>query len=172
MSRQEVEHIILNFLKSYNMKRIGIFGSYARNENNQDSDIDILVKFKNTPSLLQLIKIENELSEKLGFKVDLITEGSLKNKKIKKFVKGIDKNEFAKNELIQDAVIRNFEIIGEASKKISTDLKQVYYEIPWKEISGMRDKLIHDYLGVEIEIIWKTIEQDLPTLQKELKKIE
>ncbi|OFY27940.1 MAG: hypothetical protein A2275_18855 [Bacteroidetes bacterium RIFOXYA12_FULL_35_11] len=93
-------------------------------------------------------------------------------KKIRKFVKGIDKNEFAKNELIQDAVIRNFEIIGEASKKISTDLKQVYYEIPWKEISGMRDKLIHDYLGVEIEIIWKTIEQDLPTLQKELKKIE
>ncbi|OFY27941.1 MAG: hypothetical protein A2275_18860 [Bacteroidetes bacterium RIFOXYA12_FULL_35_11] len=87
MSRQEVEHIILNFLKSYNMKRIGIFGSYARNENNQDSDIDILVKFKNTPSLLQLIKIENELSEKLGFKVDLITEGSLKNKRIKEQIK-------------------------------------------------------------------------------------
>ena len=93
-------------------------------------------------------------------------------KKIRKYVKGIDKIEFSKNELIQDAVIRNFEIIGEASKKISTDLKQVYYEIPWKEISGMRDKLIHDYLGVEIEIIWKTIEQDLPVLQKELKKIE
>jgi uncharacterized protein with HEPN domain len=93
-------------------------------------------------------------------------------KKIRKFVKSIDKKEFAKNELIQDAIIRNFEVIGEASKKISPDLKKFYYDIPWKEISGMRDKLIHDYLGVDIEVIWKTIEHDLPILQKELKKIK
>jgi len=93
-------------------------------------------------------------------------------KKIRKFVKGIDKKEFAKNELIQDAIIRNFEVIGEASKKISPDFKKVYHDIPWKEISGMRDKLIHDYLGVDIEVIWKTIELDLPILLKELKKIK
>ncbi len=93
-------------------------------------------------------------------------------KKIRKFVKGIDKKEFAKNELIQDAIIRNFEVIGEASKKISPDFKKTYYNIPWKEISGMRDKLIHDYLGVDINVIWKTIEHDLPILQKELKKIK
>ena len=59
-------------------------------------------------------------------------------KKILKFTKGIEKKEFEKNQLIQDAVIRNFEIIGEASKKISKDFKKIYYEIPWKEISGMR----------------------------------
>jgi uncharacterized protein with HEPN domain len=93
-------------------------------------------------------------------------------KKIRKFVKGIDKKEFSKNELIQDAIIRNFEVIGEASKKISPDFKKVYYDIPWKEISGMRDKLIHDYLGVDIDVIWKTIEIDLPILLKELKKIK
>jgi len=93
-------------------------------------------------------------------------------KKIRKFVKDIDKKEFAKNELIQDAIIRNFEVIGEASKKISHDFKKTYHEIPWKEISGMRDKLIHDYLGVDIEVIWKTIEIDLPILLKELKKIK
>jgi len=92
-------------------------------------------------------------------------------KKIRKFVKDIDKKEFSKNELLQDAVIRNFEVIGEASKKISEDFKKVNCQIPWKEISGMRDKLIHDYLGVDIDVIWKTIEQDLPILQKELKKI-
>ena len=92
-------------------------------------------------------------------------------KKIRKFTKGIEKREFERNELLQDAVIRNFEIIGEASKKISKDFKKVYYDIPWKEISGMRDKLIHDYLGVDIEVIWETIIQDLPFLQKELKKI-
>lgn len=93
-------------------------------------------------------------------------------RKILKFIKDFDKKEFAKNELLQDAVIRNIEVIGEASKKISSDFKKEYSEIPWKEIAGMRDKLIHDYLGVDIEVIWKTIELDLPFLQKELRKIK
>ncbi len=84
----------------------------------------------------------------------------------------IPHKDFSKNEMVQDAIIRNFEVIGEASKKISDDFKKVYFEIPWKEISGMRDKLIHDYLGVDIEVIWKTIEQDLPILQKGLRKIK
>lgn len=74
--------------------------------------------------------------------------------------------------MLQDAIIRNFEVIGEASKKISKDFKKVYFEIPWKEISGMRDKLIHDYLGVDIDVIWETIIKDLPFLMKELKKIK
>jgi len=64
-----------------------VFGSYARGEQNANSDIDLLVKFKETPSLLQLIKIENELSKKLGLKVDLITEGAVKNKIIKAQIK-------------------------------------------------------------------------------------
>ncbi len=93
-------------------------------------------------------------------------------KKIRKYIKSVNKKEFSKNELLQDAIIRNFEVIGEASKKISPDFKKVYSEIPWKDISGMRDKLIHDYLGVDNEVIWKTIEQDLPILQKGLKKIK
>jgi len=83
MSQQEIENIILNYFKTFDLKRIGIFGSYSRNEQTPGSDIDILVKFKSTPSLLQLIKIENDLSETLGFKVDLITENALKNKIIK-----------------------------------------------------------------------------------------
>ncbi|MFH2142018.1 MAG: nucleotidyltransferase family protein [Bacteroidota bacterium] len=87
MSRKEIENIILDYLKAFGIKRLGIFGSFARNEQNSDSDIDLLVKFKVTPSLLQLIKIENDLSKKLGFKVDLITEGSIKNKRIKTQIK-------------------------------------------------------------------------------------
>jgi len=83
MSPLEIEHIILNHLKPFGVLRVGVFGSYARNEQNLQSDIDLLVKFKNAPSLLQLIKIENDLSEKLGFKVDLITEGAVKNSIIK-----------------------------------------------------------------------------------------
>ena len=87
------------------------------------------------------------------------------------YTKDISKEEFAKNTLIQDAVIRNFEIIGEATKKISPDFKKVNFEVPWKEMAGMRDKLIHDYIGIDIQVIWDTIQQDLPKLQKIIKAI-
>ncbi len=87
MSHKEIEHIILDYFKTFNLQRLGIFGSYARGEQNSNSDIDLLVKFKETPSLLQLIKIENDLCKKLGFKVDLITEDSIKNKIIKAQIK-------------------------------------------------------------------------------------
>ena len=80
--------------------------------------------------------------------------------------------DFSVNELVQDAVIRNIEIIGEASKKISSDTKQIYYEIPWKEIAGMRDKLIHDYLGLDVEVVWRTITDDIPILEKQIKEID
>lgn len=93
-------------------------------------------------------------------------------RKIKKYTKGFSKTEFANNELIQDAVIRNIEIIGEATKKVSINLKQNYYEIPWKEMSGMRDKLIHDYMGVDIDVVWKTIENDIPIIDKLIKNIK
>jgi uncharacterized protein with HEPN domain len=74
--------------------------------------------------------------------------------------------------MVQDAVIRNIEIIGEASKKISRDTKQTYYKIPWKEIAVMRDKLIHDYLGVDVIVVWKTIKEDIPALEKSISEIE
>ena len=84
------------------------------------------------------------------------------------YTKDLNKKDFSKNKLVQDAVIRNFEIIGEATKKVSDDYKQVHVEVPWKAISGMRDKLIHDYIGVDIAVIWKTIKEDLPPLKKKL----
>ncbi|MCM1564496.1 MAG: DUF86 domain-containing protein [Dehalobacter sp.] len=93
-------------------------------------------------------------------------------RKIKEFTSGLSLKDFSVNELVQDAVIRNIEIIGEASKKISSDTKQIYYEIPWKEIAGMRDKLIHDYLGVDVEVVWRTITEDIPTLEKQIKEID
>lgn len=74
--------------------------------------------------------------------------------------------------MVQDAIIRNIEIIGEASKKISQDTKQTYYEIHWREISGMRDKLIHDYLGVDVDVVWKTIKEDIPVLEKLISEIK
>jgi uncharacterized protein len=84
MSKTEIQKIIVGYLKDFNPVRVGIFGSFAREENTTFSDIDILVKFQDTYSLLQLITFENELSDKLGIKVDLVKEGSLKNNRVKK----------------------------------------------------------------------------------------
>jgi len=86
--------------------------------------------------------------------------------KIQNFTNDISRFDFDRNVMIQDAVIRNVEIIGEATKKISKSLRQSHQEIPWNEIAGMRDKLIHDYFDVDIDVVWKTIEVDLPLLKE------
>jgi len=83
---QHINNIIITTLKEIDPIRIGIFGSYARNEQTKDSDIDILVKLNKGITLLQLVRLENELSEKLGIKVDLVTEGALTNKKLKRAI--------------------------------------------------------------------------------------
>ncbi len=83
---QNLDNIIISTLKEFNPERIGIFGSFARNENTPTSDLDILVKFKDGITLLQLIKLENTLSEKLNIKVDLVTEGAISNKKLKEYI--------------------------------------------------------------------------------------
>lgn len=87
MTQLEIKNIILNHLNGYQPVSVGIFGSFARGDNTENSDIDILVKFKVAPSLLTLIKLENELSELLGIKVDLITTGAIKNKRVKRSIK-------------------------------------------------------------------------------------
>ena len=91
--------------------------------------------------------------------------------KIETFVKDLTKVEFDNNVMIQDAVIRNFEIIGEATKKISKHFTQTHSSIPWQDMSGMRDKLIHNYLNVDLDVVWKTIEVDLPLLKEMISKI-
>lgn len=87
MNQSEIKNIILSQLKEFDPLKIGIFGSFARGENKKGSDIDILVEFKESPTLLTLIKLENDLSEILGIKVDLITTGAIKNKRIKRSIK-------------------------------------------------------------------------------------
>jgi uncharacterized protein len=83
MNKMDLENIIIKNLRGYNPELIGIFGSFARNESTVNSDLGLYVRFSKALSLLKLIRLENEISEKLGIKVDLITEGSVKNKRIK-----------------------------------------------------------------------------------------
>jgi uncharacterized protein len=84
MNRNDINTSIVNYLQNYDPERIGIFGSFARKEDTPESDIDILVKFKYTLTLLDLAKIHRELSELLGRKVDLVTEPSIKNERLRK----------------------------------------------------------------------------------------
>jgi len=74
------------------------------------------------------------------------------------------KDAFLTSSLLQDAVIRNLEIIGEAAKRISPSTKTQAAEIPWHLVAGMRDGLIHGYFGVDLEIVWSVVDQRLPEL--------
>ena len=92
--------------------------------------------------------------------------------KIKKYTRGMLFKEFANDEKSIDAVVRNIEIIGEATKHIPKSLRLKHVEVPWKEIIGTRSKVIHEYFGVDIEILWKTISEDIPALKKQIDKIK
>ena len=75
------------------------------------------------------------------------------------------KDEFMRSDLIQDAVIRNLEIIGEATKRVSQEIKEQHQEIPWRQMAGLRDVLIHDYMGISLKIVWNVVQNELPQLK-------
>ncbi|OCR02928.1 hypothetical protein BCD67_03280 [Oscillatoriales cyanobacterium USR001] len=81
------------------------------------------------------------------------------------------KAEFFQSPLIQDGVIRSFEVMGEAVKRLSPELRQSYPEIPWRQIAGFRDVLIHDYTGIDLDEVWNVVERNLPTLKSKIFEI-
>lgn len=90
---------------------------------------------------------------------------------IENFIKGMNFNEFAKDKKTSNAVVRSLEVIGEAAKKIPENLRKKYQKLPWKEMARMRDKLIHGYFGVDIEIVWKVIKDELPPLKPLIEQV-
>lgn len=90
---------------------------------------------------------------------------------IESYIKNVSKESFEENELVQDGVIRRFQIIGEAAKHIPDDFKKLHKEIPWRHVTGMRDVLIHDYSEANFNRIWDTIKEDLPSFQKQIKDL-
>ena len=82
----------------------------------------------------------------------------------------VGKEEFMKTEHWQDAIIRNFEIIGEAAKQLSDEFKEAASEVPWRNEAGFRDVLIHDYMGVDLNAVWQIIENELPKLKETILK--
>jgi uncharacterized protein with HEPN domain len=91
--------------------------------------------------------------------------------KIEQFISGMTYDQFAKDSKTAYAVIRALEMIGEASKQIPLSLKESHPEVAWKEVAGIRDKLIHDYFGVNLEVVWKTAVEDVPYLSSHIRRI-
>ncbi|MHA1282457.1 MAG: HepT-like ribonuclease domain-containing protein [Promethearchaeota archaeon] len=91
---------------------------------------------------------------------------------IEQYTKEKTKKDFLSSKQLQDSVIRRIEIIGEAIKNIPDKIKLKYPNIPWKQITGMRDILIHQYFGVDLNLTWEVLKKDIPNLKKEILKIK
>ncbi|MDC8001907.1 DUF86 domain-containing protein [Aequorivita todarodis] len=92
-------------------------------------------------------------------------------KKINEYIEGVSRQDFEANDEKQDAVIRRLEIIGEAVKNISTTIRNQNSTIPWREMAGMRDVVVHQYFGVSIGLIWKVCTVDIPNLELPIKRL-
>jgi len=91
--------------------------------------------------------------------------------KIKAYTKGMNLKDFLTNNLVKDAVVRNIEIIGEATKNLSEDFRKEHKEVAWKDIAGMRDRIAHFYFGLDYELVWEVVVSDLPKLEADVLKI-
>lgn len=92
-------------------------------------------------------------------------------KKIEKYTKGMSYSRFKKNGQTVDAVVRNLEIIGEAAKNVPREFRVKHNNIEWRKIAGLRDILIHDYFGIDLDILWDVIQNKLSNLKKDVSRI-
>jgi uncharacterized protein with HEPN domain len=91
--------------------------------------------------------------------------------KVEEYTEGMSKDEFVSSVQTQDAVIRRLEIIGEAAKNVPSEFRRKHSEVPWAEMSRMRDKLIHKYFDIDLSLAWDAVRQDLPDLKKRIKEL-
>jgi len=85
-------------------------------------------------------------------------------RRVLKYAQGLDFQRFENDEVLQDAIVRRIQIIGEAARKISQEFKEAHPEIPWFEVIGMRHRLIHEYFRIISEKVWEVIVKDIPSL--------
>ena len=90
---------------------------------------------------------------------------------IEHYTEGVSHEEFLHNRLIQDGVIRQLEVMGEAARNLSEDLRNEHPQIPWRQMIGLRNRMIHAYFNVDLQIIWEIVQGDIPDLKQKMKQI-
>jgi uncharacterized protein with HEPN domain len=91
--------------------------------------------------------------------------------RIQEYTDGLKDEAYYADYKTQDAVVRNLEVIGEAAKNISEDFRTEHLQVPWRDLAGVRDKLIHQYFGINQEIVWQIIQKDLPALLLQIERL-
>ena len=100
---------------------------------------------------------------------DLLIEDILAAiEKIERYVHGLSRDGFMADDKTVDATVRNLEIIGEAARQVPDDFTAAHPSVPWRRIAGLRNRIVHDYVGLDLEIIWEVIQTDLPQLKSQL----
>jgi uncharacterized protein with HEPN domain len=103
---------------------------------------------------------------------DLLVQDMLDaTRKIEMYTAGLDHAAFLRDEKTADAVVRNLEVLGEAARQMPDDFTKQNPNVPWNQIAGLRNRIVHDYFGLDLEIIWQIIQHDLPTLKAQLQKL-
>ncbi len=176
-------------LRQFGAARLGLFGSFVRGEQTEQSDIDFIVEFEaGKKTFRNFINMVYYLEKVMGRKVELLTwegmasfvrreaEKEIEYAPLTDFLRHIQEEltflvqqsanvsyeEFINHPLLTKACIRSFEIIGEACKNIPDDLRYRHLEFDWKGFAGMRDKLIHNYWGIDTELRWDAIQTEVP----------
>ena len=137
---------------AYNVR---VFGSVARGEARPDSDIDFLVKLEAGRSLLDLARLLRELQTLLGLPVDVVTEAGLRPR--------------IRPQVLKDA--RPLSVIGEACRSLSNEFQAHHANVPWADIIGMRNILVHHYFGIDEDAVWSVVEKDIPELKFNIEAI-
>lgn len=102
----------------------------------------------------------------------LLEDIMLAIQKISRYTSRMNHDAFLGDELVIDAVARNLEIIGEAVRQLPEEFRQVHPQIPWNQIAALRNRIVHDYFGLDLEIIWEIIQHDLPKLDKQVRALQ
>ncbi|HVT18636.1 MAG TPA: DUF86 domain-containing protein [Thermoanaerobaculia bacterium] len=93
-------------------------------------------------------------------------------RKIERYTSGMSQAMFQQDEKTLDAVVRNLEVVGEAARRVSAGFASRHAEVPWRQVAGLRNRIVHDYFGLDLEIIWQVIRHDLPQLKASLEILE